>query len=127
VIRFVHPTRVEEGVARLDEAMTVARGGEASGPLACGDACCTTLVVCDGLADLHRAAQWCEAVVEFTERRRPQHDDHGRTHRAERRRASPLSATPICVDAPGVSAQPRRGRPAGALFRSEARLAISRS
>jgi DNA-binding NarL/FixJ family response regulator len=50
--------------------MTVALGGEASDPLACGDACCTTLVVCDGLADLHRAAQWCEAVVEFTERRR---------------------------------------------------------
>ena len=56
--------------ALLDEAMTVALGGETSDPLACGDACCTTLVVCDGLADLQRAAQWCEAVVEFTERRR---------------------------------------------------------
>ena len=54
----------------LDEAMTVALGGETSDPLACGDACCTTLVVCDGLADLDRAAQWCEAVVEFNERRR---------------------------------------------------------
>jgi hypothetical protein len=62
--------RVEEGVRLLDEAMTVALGGEPSDPLACGDACCTTLVVCDGLADLDRAAQWCEAVVEFTERRR---------------------------------------------------------
>jgi DNA-binding CsgD family transcriptional regulator/Tfp pilus assembly protein PilF len=62
--------RVEEGVALLDEAMTVALGGEASDPLACGDTCCTTLVVCDGLADLERAAQWCEIVVEFTERRR---------------------------------------------------------
>jgi DNA-binding CsgD family transcriptional regulator len=62
--------RVEEGVALLDEAMTVALGGETRDPLACGDACCTTLVVCDGLADLHRAAQWCEAVVDFTERRR---------------------------------------------------------
>ena len=62
--------RVEEGVALLDEAMTVALGGESSDPLACGDACCTTLVVCDGLADLQRATQWCEAVVEFTERRR---------------------------------------------------------
>ena len=66
----VRQGRVEEGVALLDEAMTVALGGEASDPLACGDACCTTLVVCDGLADLHRAAEWCEAVVEFTERRR---------------------------------------------------------
>ncbi len=66
----VHQGRVEEGVALLDEAMTVALGGESSDPLACGDACCTTLVVCNGLADLHRAAQWCEAVVEFNERRR---------------------------------------------------------
>ena len=62
--------RVDEGIALLDEAMTVALGGEASDPLACGDACCTTLVVCDGLADIDRATQWCEAVVEFTERRR---------------------------------------------------------
>ncbi len=61
--------RVQEGVGLLDEAMTVALGGESSDPLACGDACCTTLVVCDGLADLPRAAQWCEAVVDFTERR----------------------------------------------------------
>jgi DNA-binding CsgD family transcriptional regulator/tetratricopeptide (TPR) repeat protein len=62
--------RVEEGVGYLDEAMTVALGGETSDPLACGDACCTTLVVCDDLADLQRAAEWCEAVVDFAERRR---------------------------------------------------------
>ncbi|HEX2070450.1 MAG TPA: LuxR C-terminal-related transcriptional regulator [Thermoleophilaceae bacterium] len=66
----VRQGRVEEGMALLDEAMTVALGGETSDPLASGDACCTTLVVCDGLADLERAAQWCEAVVDFTERRR---------------------------------------------------------
>jgi DNA-binding CsgD family transcriptional regulator len=67
---LVRQGRVEQGTALLDEAMTVALGGETSDPLACGDACCTTLVVCDGLADLDRAMQWCEAVVEFTERRR---------------------------------------------------------
>ncbi len=61
--------RVDQGMALLDEAMTVALGGETSDPMACGDACCTMLVVCDGLADLPRAAQWCEAVVEFNERR----------------------------------------------------------
>ena len=66
----VRKGRVDEGVALLDEAMTVALGGETRDPLACGDACCTTLVVCDSLADLHRAAEWCAAVVEFTERRR---------------------------------------------------------
>jgi DNA-binding NarL/FixJ family response regulator len=62
--------RLDEGVGLLDESMTVALGGEAADPLACGDACCTTLVACEGLADLDRARQWCEAVVEFAERRR---------------------------------------------------------
>ncbi len=66
----VRQGRVDEGVGLLDEAMTVALGGESSDPLACGDACCTTLVVCDSLADLGRAAEWCEAVVAFNERRR---------------------------------------------------------
>jgi DNA-binding CsgD family transcriptional regulator len=67
---IVRQGRVEEGVALLDEAMAVALGGESADPLACGDACCTTLAVCEGLADLRRAAEWCEAVVAFTERRR---------------------------------------------------------
>ncbi|HWT23665.1 MAG TPA: hypothetical protein VN213_09175, partial [Solirubrobacteraceae bacterium] len=62
--------RIDEGIALLDEAMTVALGGETSDPLACGDTCCTTLVVCHGLADLERAAQWCEVVIDFTDRRR---------------------------------------------------------
>jgi DNA-binding CsgD family transcriptional regulator/tetratricopeptide (TPR) repeat protein len=66
----VRQGRVAEGTELLDEAMTVALGGESRDPLACSDACCTTLVVCDGLADLRRAAQWCQAVVEFAERRR---------------------------------------------------------
>jgi DNA-binding NarL/FixJ family response regulator len=66
----VRQGRIDEGVALLDEAMTVALGGESSDPLACADACCTTLVVCHRLADLARAAQWCEEVVAFTERRR---------------------------------------------------------
>jgi DNA-binding NarL/FixJ family response regulator len=66
----VEQGRVEQGVALLDEAMTVALGGESRDPLACGDACCTTLVVCDRISDLERAMEWCEAVVEFAERRR---------------------------------------------------------
>ena len=40
--------RVEEGIALLDEAMTVALGGETTDPLACGDACCTTLLCATG-------------------------------------------------------------------------------
>jgi DNA-binding CsgD family transcriptional regulator len=66
----VRQGRTAEGIEMLDEAMTVALSGEAGDPLACGDACCTTLVVCDDLADLDRAMQWCEAVVDFTARRR---------------------------------------------------------
>jgi DNA-binding CsgD family transcriptional regulator/Tfp pilus assembly protein PilF len=66
----VRQGRIEEGAALLDEAMTVALSGESHDPLACGDACCTTLVACDGMADVQRAAQWCESVVEFSERRR---------------------------------------------------------
>ena len=66
---LVSAGRVEEGMGLLDEAMAVALGGETSDPLACGDACCTTLLVCDQLADLRRASEWCAAVVEFNERR----------------------------------------------------------
>jgi DNA-binding CsgD family transcriptional regulator len=62
--------RIDEGTGALDEAMTVALGGESTDPLACGDACCQTLVACASLADVRRAAQWCESVVAFSERRR---------------------------------------------------------
>ena len=60
---------VTGGMALLDEAMAMAMGGEASDPLAIGDACCTTLVACDRLADFEHAADWCRVVVDFTGRR----------------------------------------------------------
>lgn len=60
---------IDEGMTILDEAMAAATGGEASDPLAIGDACCSTLVACDQLADFRRAADWCRVVVEFTRRR----------------------------------------------------------
>jgi DNA-binding CsgD family transcriptional regulator len=60
---------VAGGMALVDEAMATATGGEAEDPLAIGDACCTTLVACDRLADFQRAAEWCRAVVDFTARR----------------------------------------------------------
>ena len=60
--------QVEEGLALLDESMTIATA-EASDPLAIGDTCCTTLVASDRLADLDRATEWCRTVVEFTDRR----------------------------------------------------------
>ncbi|MBM3678620.1 MAG: tetratricopeptide repeat protein [Actinobacteria bacterium] len=67
---LVRQGRVADGVALLDEAMAIALGGESSDPLACGDACCTALATCEGLADVRRSAEWCESVVDFTERRR---------------------------------------------------------
>ena len=60
---------VDAGLRQLDEAMLAAMEGDASDPLAIGDACCTTLVACDRLADFERASEWCRAVVDFTGRR----------------------------------------------------------
>ena len=66
---LVRQDRVAEGTAALDEAMTVALGGESRDSFANSDACCTTLVVCERLADLRRATEWCELVVEYGEQR----------------------------------------------------------
>jgi DNA-binding CsgD family transcriptional regulator len=60
----------EGGMALLDEAMAAALGGEPTEWLCVGDACCTTLVACERLSDLPRAADWCRVVVEWAERRR---------------------------------------------------------
>ncbi len=69
-IALVAQGGVEEGLDLLDEAMATAMAGEASDPLAIGDACCTTLSACDRLADFPRAAEWCRIVVAFADRRR---------------------------------------------------------
>jgi DNA-binding NarL/FixJ family response regulator len=60
---------VEGGLALLDEAMAIATGGEAEDPLSIGDACCTTLVACERLADPRRARDWGRAISEFMRRR----------------------------------------------------------
>jgi DNA-binding CsgD family transcriptional regulator len=59
---------IEPGMILLEEAIAIATG-EASDPLAISDACSTTLIACDRLADFPRAADWCRVVVEFTGRR----------------------------------------------------------
>jgi DNA-binding CsgD family transcriptional regulator len=60
---------VEGGLTLLDEAMAIATGGEAEDPLSIGDACCTTLVACERLADPRRARDWGHAISEFMRRR----------------------------------------------------------
>jgi DNA-binding NarL/FixJ family response regulator len=104
--------RVDEGVTYLDEAMMIALGGETTDPIAASETCCTTLVTCDALADLRRSTEWCEAVVEFADRRRftPVHSwcrsiyagvliRGGDWERAER----------VLTDALRYEADPRRG------------------
>ena len=46
---------IEAGMDLLNEAMAIATGGEPEDPLAICDACCTTLIACDRLADPQRA------------------------------------------------------------------------
>jgi DNA-binding NarL/FixJ family response regulator len=60
---------VDGGLALLDEAMTLATGVEAEDPLSIADACCTTLVACERLADARRARDWGGAITEFMRRR----------------------------------------------------------
>lgn len=61
---------LEGGMALLDETMAAATGGELSDPWAIGATCCSMLFACERISDLQRAAQWCQVVVDFTERRR---------------------------------------------------------
>jgi DNA-binding NarL/FixJ family response regulator len=60
----------QAGMALLDEAMAIATSVESEDPLAIGDACCTTLVACERLADPQRALDWGRAISEFFRRRR---------------------------------------------------------
>lgn len=61
---------VAGGLALLDEALAIATGGEAEDPLSIADACCTTLVACERLADPRRARDWGQAISEFMRRRK---------------------------------------------------------
>ena len=61
--------RWDEGLALLDEAMAGALGGECTDAFSIGDACCQTLTACDQLSDVRRAAEWCQVIVDFIERR----------------------------------------------------------
>jgi DNA-binding CsgD family transcriptional regulator len=56
-------------LALLDEAMVIATSVEEGDPLSIGDACCTTLVACERLADPRRARDWGDAISQFMRRR----------------------------------------------------------
>jgi LuxR family maltose regulon positive regulatory protein len=67
---LVSEGELEEGMRRLDEATTVALGGEARLLYCVAWACCYLIAACERVRDYERAAQWCARVGEFCE----QHD-----------------------------------------------------
>jgi hypothetical protein len=49
---------VESGMARVDEAMAAALGGEATELETLGELCCALLAACDQTGDVDRLRQW---------------------------------------------------------------------
>jgi DNA-binding CsgD family transcriptional regulator len=62
---LVSEGELEEGMRRLDEATTVALGGEARLLYCVAWACCFLISACERVRDYERAAQWCDRVGEF--------------------------------------------------------------
>jgi DNA-binding CsgD family transcriptional regulator len=60
--------RVPEGMARLDEAMAAATGGEMRNLEAIGWVYCAMLTACERFVDYTRATQWCQVTDSFVAR-----------------------------------------------------------
>ena len=60
--------RVREGMARLDEAMAAATGGEMRNLEAVGWVYCAMLTACERFVDYTRATQWCQVADSFVAR-----------------------------------------------------------
>jgi DNA-binding CsgD family transcriptional regulator/tetratricopeptide (TPR) repeat protein len=61
---------VESGMARFDEAMAAALGGEANQLETLGELCCELLAACDLTGDVERLGQWNRLLDEATHGRR---------------------------------------------------------
>ncbi|HWI06992.1 MAG TPA: LuxR C-terminal-related transcriptional regulator [Solirubrobacteraceae bacterium] len=59
---------VEAGMARLDESVAAALGGEFRETWAVGWACCYLIQACEQVRDYSRAGQWCRRLEEWSER-----------------------------------------------------------
>jgi DNA-binding NarL/FixJ family response regulator len=59
---------VGDGMDHLDEATTIALGGEASIPISGAWACCFLVSACMSVRDLERAVAWCDRIAEFADR-----------------------------------------------------------
>lgn len=64
----VYACQVDAGMARLDEAMAAASGGELTSFWAVSDVYCNTLLACERAGDFERCEQWCRVVNEFAKR-----------------------------------------------------------
>lgn len=64
-LALVWAGRVEEGMARLDEAMAAATGGEPAEPETFAETCCDMVAACEMTLDESRLAQWGEVVERF--------------------------------------------------------------
>jgi DNA-binding CsgD family transcriptional regulator len=60
--------RVEEGMARLDEASAIAHGEDLEVPISLAWALCYLVSTCEGVGDFPRAIQWCDAMRALAER-----------------------------------------------------------
>jgi DNA-binding CsgD family transcriptional regulator len=56
---------VDQGVAALDEAMTVITGGEVADPLVFGDVCCVVTLACEESGELGRLMHWNQVVETY--------------------------------------------------------------
>ena len=57
--------RITEGMTLLDEAMTMATGGEVRNFAAISEIYCVMLSPCDAVGDIPRAEQWCPSATTF--------------------------------------------------------------
>jgi len=60
--------RVDEGFARLDEAMAAVTAGEPQSYFTVGDTCCTMLTTCESASEMERLAQWCRVTDEVSKK-----------------------------------------------------------
>lgn len=80
---LVRSARIEEGMARLDEAMVEILSGTVS-PIVSGTVYCSMIEACEEIAERRRAQEWTEALTSWCERQQGMLTFQGqcRTHRA---------------------------------------------
>ena len=67
-IALVAQGRIDAGMRRLDEGSAIAATEDLSLPVSLAWALCYVISACEGVGDFPRAAQWCGALREFSER-----------------------------------------------------------